>query len=257
MAEQKCPRWTQADTAAMIRHAANGLSMAATAKEMRRSRSAVHGRAARHGVAFQERGTHGSRRFWSEADDRDLLEMRTAGLSYAQIAARLNRTPGAVNFRAYQLAAKSGGLPRATSLPPLWTPAENQRLIAMARAGASSREIAAELGRSRASVINRISAENQTRPREERIRTARWGGAGGGAKTRAWTRTEEDRLIALVRALHLSADAIAADLGRTADAVRGRVAMLRGYGVDLPARIGPDTERARRSASRKKEPAHA
>ena len=106
-----------------------------------------------------------------------------------------------------------------------WTPKEDARLAEMRDAGAGWDEIAAALGRSRASVKMHAKRLAHAKPRKP--------------QENAWTEADEARLVEM-RDAGAGYDEIAAALGRTERACRNRATVLRKRGGQI-ARPKPQT----------------
>src|SRR5699024_2199199 len=81
---------------------------------------------------------------WSDADDRQLDELRDAGLTHGEIAERMGRTVYSVQARTQTRARRAGIAPHRHEA---WTAAEDATLLALRKDGVPWREVAERLGR--------------------------------------------------------------------------------------------------------------
>ncbi len=106
---------------------------------------------------------------WSEAQDADLVRLRTVGLSFNQIACALNRTEAAVANRVTRLiklgnmtalskaeCGKRASVVRAATRADRWTVEQRRSVVTLWKAGNSAAEIARSLGRSISSIYNQL-----------------------------------------------------------------------------------------------------
>lgn len=91
----------------------------------------------------------GRPRTWTEDRDASLIAMKASGMRATEIAAAMNATEKAVNHRVRTLRAVG-------AIPPWgatrWTPEKVQQVHALAEAGWTNEEIAAEVGSSKSAI---------------------------------------------------------------------------------------------------------
>lgn len=97
------------------------------------------------------------RRLWTPEEDARLIAMRAEGLSVKQAAAALGRPFRATHLRIYVL--RKSGVEVAEARqdhPDAYSPEEDRRIFEMRAKGATTREIAAALGRTQLAVSTHI-----------------------------------------------------------------------------------------------------
>lgn len=143
---------------------------------------------------------------WTEQDQARFLELRSQGKGVAEIAQAMGRSALAIKHRAHK-AIKAGIVERQQSRME-WTTKEQRIVEARRRAGASAREIAAELGRTVRSVLDRMAALGV--PGEHRLYT-----------------TREEATIRRMLADGWAVDVVASTIKRDPDALRRKIARMR------------------------------
>lgn len=96
---------------------------------------------------------------WSEVEDARLQREFAAGLTTAQIASKLERTPRAVHARIGLLRRRGADLPRrreAVRDEDRWSDVDDKRLVDGYQAGRTLLELAGELERTIAAVSSRV-----------------------------------------------------------------------------------------------------
>ncbi len=154
----------------------------------------------------------------------ELIALCRAGLWPSEIAARLGLRPKVVTSHLYDLRQQGVTLPRPTG--PIPTPrrrATDEQLLALAREGLPTSEIAARLGLARATA-------------KARLASLRRRGLLPALKRRVFSLKEDERLLAL-RAAGLWNQEIASRMGLPVNAITDRVRALRrrGLAVATPA----------------------
>ena len=115
-------KWTPEEDKRLVELRAAGKSSFSMAAELRRSIGSVRGRIAilKAGERFASnpgatQSTMPLRKRWTLDDDKRLMELRTEGVSFNEIATALGRTEAAVEQRAHTLK-------RQAAAQHLWTP---------------------------------------------------------------------------------------------------------------------------------------
>ena len=88
---------------------------------------------------------------WTEDETEELCRMAAEGVTQADMAGQLGRTPNAVKYKLQSL-----GLYQPRPSAKAWTPEDESALVAMYRSGASFADMAAAFGRSERAVITRL-----------------------------------------------------------------------------------------------------
>ena len=88
---------------------------------------------------------------WTEDETEELRRMSADGISQADMAEQLGRTPNAVKIK-----LRSLGLYVPKPAAKAWTPEDESALVTMYRSGASFADIAASFGRTENAVISRL-----------------------------------------------------------------------------------------------------
>ncbi len=179
-----------------------------------------------------------------EVSEADLLALRRAGLRLPEIAARVGLTPRVLADRFHKL-RKQGvdlpplprGRPPGGGFRPGFGGVSDEQIVAHLQQGRWVREIAAQVGMSLTGVRYRLQALQRR-------------GLFPAPPTKREPTISDSEVLALCQA-GLRAPEIAARLGLTAVAVRGRFRTLRKQGVDLPpwVRRGNPRGRSLRRAS--------
>lgn len=98
-------------------------------------------------------------RLWTEAEDRQLVDMRATGLTWTQVGERMGRSASAVGGRYARITAPGWSARGQTH----WTPEDDRIAVEMNRIGASKAEIGARVGRTVLAVASRLSLIGATR----------------------------------------------------------------------------------------------
>ncbi|QEX18514.1 hypothetical protein FRZ44_38210 [Hypericibacter terrae] len=136
--------WTPAREAELRRLVAEGLGAPAIARRLGASRSAVRGKCLRLGLKRVKRGYFR----WTPAIVAQVREWAASGVTMEDTARRLGISASAVHSRAVVRGIRFDE--RA------YLPADDARLRVLARTGLKTRALAAELGRSQASIRWRL-----------------------------------------------------------------------------------------------------
>lgn len=159
--------------------------------------------------ARRESGTQ--RRRWTPEEDAALLELSSAGETFAAIGERLGRSGGSVANRA-KLLREGLKDPKGRRR---WTPEDDAELLELARAGVPQVEIARRIGRRQGTVSTRLKALG--------FRT----GAAPRKKRREWLPEDDTKLLELAER-GVPQVRIAEELGRDPQTVSQRLISLRG-----------------------------
>lgn len=245
-------RWTPADDELLLELYAAGVPREQLGRRLGRSVDAIDARRRLLDRPARSR----SPRPWSETEERFLRAAAEAGVPGAEIARRLGRTAAAVRRRRELLGATR---PR----PSRYTPADDALIAAAVAAGSPLAPVAARLGRSegavrlRARSLGLVAAGTRRRwtsAEDEALRDAyaagrstrairellpgRTAGAivarahllGLAEHARRWS-DDDDRALGGLAALGVTLGYVAAQLGRTEEAVAKRCRLL---GVPVP-----------------------
>ncbi len=250
-------RWTRAEKDALRQGMAAGQQMAALTADLGRSEDTVRvklramGLRRDGGSAGREGRTLAAR--WTRAEKDALRQGMAAGRRVAALAADLGRSERAVlvKLRAMGLRRDGGSAGwEGRAMVARWTLAEKDALRQGMAAGRQVAALAADLGRSERAVLVKLRSMGLRRD---------GGSAGREGRTLAarWTRAEKDALRRGMAAGQRVA-ALAADLGRSEDAVRAKLrAMAAGRQVAaLAADLGrsEDSVRAKMRVMRLRRP---
>lgn len=88
---------------------------------------------------------------WAEDEDDELRRMAEDGITQRQMAEQLQRTPNSVRLRLQKLGLWT---PKPAAKP--WSPAEEEMVAEMYKAGAPFEEMAATTGRSVTAIVTRL-----------------------------------------------------------------------------------------------------
>ncbi len=187
----------------------------------------------RQGVAVHRpRGAQPLRR--PRVSNDEILALARAGLRPSQIAARVGMKPNAVGARLRLLRQRGRLLTARWDPHAKRKPYTDEQVLALARGGLRSGQIAGQLG------ISQITAGRRLRAlREQGLLPSR----------RAGELSERDRQILELRRAGLWPQEIAAHLGIPASIIRPRLSKLRARGIAVPTPSRPRPNARRRAAT--------